>query len=113
MKKVAKKEGQSQNGTLAAADSKLLEKLSALVQHCCCRAYDDNEVRTPGWFTVKTIGAAWCVQVKDPDSCCSFVATAATLDDALLTAELLLGTPDAPWEHDKWLAKGAPRKGKK
>jgi len=112
MKKVAKKDASTQGGTLAAGESKLFEKLPALVQHCCCRSYDDGDPRTPGWITVKTQGAAWTVQVKDPDSACSFSAVAATLDDALLTAELLLGSPDAPWEHDTWLANGKGKKRK-
>lgn len=98
---------------LAAVESNVLHQFPALVQHCCVTAYDDGDPRKPGWFTVKTMGSAWVVQVKDPDACVSLTATAQTLDDALTLAELLISGDEAPWEPDPFLRRQeAPKKGK-
>jgi len=75
--------------------------------------YEDGEPRVPGWFTVKTMGAGWVVQVKDPDSCCSFSVVGRTIDEAFATAALLLGCEEAPWEPDSFLAASAARNKKK
>lgn len=98
---------------LAPMESDVFSKLLPLVEHCAVRQYDDGETREPGWFTVKTQGAAWSVQIKDPDSCCSFTAVGKTLDEALETAALLLGCEEAPWEPDTFLQASAARKKKK
>lgn len=88
---------------LAAIDCTAFSQFPALVAHCCVVRYDDGDARQPGWFTVKTRGAAWIVQVKDPDSCCQLQATGNSLDDAMALAELLLSSDQAPWEPDLWL----------
>jgi hypothetical protein len=88
---------------LAAVESDVLSKLPELVKHCCITRYDDGDARKPGWFTVKTMGSAWVVQVKDPDACVSLSATAQSLDDALILADLLLASEEAPWEPDPFL----------
>lgn len=96
----------------AALESNVFTKLHQLVAHCAVTRYDDGEPRRPGWFTVKTMGALWVVQVKDPDAAASLSATGATLDDALVLADLLLSAPDAPWEPDPFLA-SPPARGRK
>jgi len=98
---------------LAAVETNLMRDLMPLVEHCCLRQYDDGSEREPGWLTVKTSGAAWCVQVKDPDTASSFTAVADTLDRALETAALLLAADEAPWEPDQWLARQRAEKKKK
>lgn len=98
---------------LASVECDLFTQHMSLVEHCALRKYDDGTDREPGWFTVKVTGAAWVVQVKDPDSCTSFSAVADTLDKALDTAALLLACDEAPWEHDTWLAKSKADKKKK
>lgn len=112
MKKRVAKTGPDAAKSLASTATTLLEKHRSLLEHCSCRAYDDGDAREPGWFTVKTQGAAWVVQVKDPDSCTSFTAVAETADKALDLAALLLECDEAPWEHDTWLLKAKGR-GKK
>lgn len=97
---------------LAPVESNYLANLLPLVEHCSIRQYDDGEPREPGWFTVKTQGAAWCVQVKDPDGCVSFTAIGETLDKALETAALLLSCDEAPWEPDTFLAAAKARRKK-
>lgn len=94
---------------LAAVESNVFAKLTSLVAHCCVTRYDDGEPRKPGWFTVKTMGSAWVVQVKEPDTCLQLQATAQSLDDALALADLLLGSEEAPWEPDLFLRSQAAR----
>jgi len=98
---------------LAAMETNMFSQLMPLVEHMALKQYDDGEARETGWITIKTQGAAWCVQVKDPDAAVSFTAVADTLDKALETAALLLGCDDAPWEMDRFLAQGKANKGKK
>jgi hypothetical protein len=112
MKKV-KREDRASVKNLAAVESEHFRDHLALVEHCCCLQYEDGSPRQPGWFTVRTSGAAWQVVVKDPDSCSSFTVVARTLDEALDSAALLLGCEEAPWEPDAFLAKTHGAKGKK
>lgn len=97
---------------LAPMESNVFRDHLALVEHCAIRQYDDGDAREPGYFTVKTQGGAWIVQIKDPDSCCSFSAVGDSLDKALDTAALLLGCDDAPWEQDGFLKAAQARKRK-
>lgn len=97
---------------LAPVETTVFSRLMNIVAHCAETRYDDGEPRRPGWFTVKTLGAAWCVQVKDPDSACQMTTTAATLDDALALADVLLGSDEAPWEPDPFLKAQESRKKK-
>jgi hypothetical protein len=111
VKKKNLKTGESAGRHLAALESKIFDGMLSLVEHCAVTRYEDGDNRQPGWLTIKTQGAAWCVQVKDPDSCASFTAVAETLDKALETAALLLSCDEAPWELDRFLA--SMQKGKK
>jgi hypothetical protein len=97
---------------LAAVETNVMNTLPNLVSHCCVTRYDDGTARRPGWWTVKTQGTTWIVQVKDPDGCCGLSAMAQSLDDALALADLLLGADDAPWEPDPFLADRRPGKKK-
>lgn len=98
---------------LAPVESNVFAKLMALVEHCAATKYDDGEARKPGWFTVRTRGSAWEVEIKDPDTACRLVVVQQTLDDALALAQVLLETEDAPWEPDQWLAASNARSKKK
>lgn len=98
---------------LAPVETNRFTDLMPLVEHCCLRQYDDGDPREPGWFTIKTQGSAWSVQVKDPDACVSFTSTAETLDKALETAALLLACDEAPWEPDRYLAQQKAQRNKK
>lgn len=98
---------------LAAAESALFSKLHPLVSHCCCTKYDDQTPRKPGWWTVKTMGSAWVVEVKDPDTCSRLVVVQQTLDDALALASVLLESDEAPWEPDPWLKANEAKQNKK
>lgn len=97
---------------LAAMETNLLVRHQALVAHCAEIKYDDGEPRQPGWFTVKTMGSAWVIEIKDPDSCSRLVVVQQTLDDALTLAQLLLEAEEAPWESDPWLVAARAKKKK-
>lgn len=97
---------------LAAVESQVFSMLHNVVSHCSITRYDDGLPRKTGWVTIKTMGAAWVVQVKDPDGCCSMSLTAQTLDDALALADVMLGADDAPWEPDPFLKRSDTAKRK-
>jgi len=113
MKKRAAQTAPNDMRHLAAVESTIFSGLVPLIEHMAVKKYDDGDAREPGWITIKTTGAAWVVQVKDPDTSTSFSAVADTLDKALETAALLLSCDEAPWEADKWLADSAARRKKK
>jgi len=96
---------------LVPMETEAFRSWMALVEHTALLQYEDGSPRVPGWFTVMTRGSAWCVTVKDPDSCSTFTAVGKTLDEAFDTANLLLGTEEAPREPDQWLSQ-RQRKGK-
>jgi hypothetical protein len=98
---------------LAAVETVLFHAHMPLIEHCALRKYEDGTDREPGWITLKVTGAAWVIQVKDPDSATSFSAVADTIDKALDTAALLLACDEAPWEPDIWLAQAKAKKSKK
>lgn len=97
---------------IAPVESTVLSRHHSLVRHCCEVRYDDGDARQPGWFSVKTMGSAWVVEVKDPDTCSRLVVIQATLDDALTLAALLLDADEAPWEADPWLTAAKAKKKK-
>lgn len=94
---------------LAPVESNVFAKLHNIVSHCSVTRYDGGAARKPGWITIKTMGASWIVQIKDPDSCQSCQAVGATLDDALALADLILGAESGPWEPDPFLKQQATK----
>ena len=112
MKKV-KREDRAAVKNLAAVETELFRELLPLVEHCCCLQYEDGSARQPGWLMMRTSGAAWQLVVKDPDSCSSFTVVDKSIDGALMSAALLLGCEEAPWEHDAYLASAQARTRKK
>jgi hypothetical protein len=97
---------------LAPVESMILGRHQALVNHAAITKYDDGDPRQVGWWTVKTLGSAWVVEVKDPDTAMRLVVIQATADDALTLAALLLDSEEAPWEPDPWLMKAKLQKRK-
>jgi len=111
MKKKSVASAESGGRHLAALESNILAQLLPLVEHMGVTRYDDGDARLTGWVTIKTQGAAWVVQVKDPDSGNSFTVVDASLDKALETASLMLACDEAPWSPDPFLkAQGAKKK---
>lgn len=110
MKKKKPAETQTDAKHLAAMESALFSKLHPLVAHCAVTRYEDGDARLPGWWTVKTMGSAWVVEVKDADTCMRLVVVQQTLDDALTLASVLLESEEAPWEPDQWLTAAKAKK---
>ena len=88
---------------LAPVETDFFGRLMGIVEHCAITMYDDGERRQPGWVMFRTLGAAWQLEAKDPDSGNKLPVTAATLDDALILLDALLRSDDAPWEPDPFL----------
>lgn len=97
---------------LAAMESNLLAPVQALIEHCALLQYDEGEPRKPGKFFVETVGTAWKITIKDPDTCTQFSVVGETFDKAAESAALLLACEDAPWEPDVWALERAPKKKK-
>jgi len=97
---------------IVAMESNYLAQLLPLVEHMAVTRYDDGDARMAGWVTIKTQGAAWVVQIKDPDSGNSFQVVDASLDKALEGASLMLACDAAPWSADPFLAQMKARKKK-
>lgn len=95
---------------LAGIETNVFHQLMNLVEHIAVTRYSDGSPRQTGWFTLKTLGAQYCVQVKDPDAAVSFQAIAPALDDALVLADLLVASDEAPWQPDKFLAEANGKK---
>lgn len=95
---------------LAPMESKVLTSFDQVIAHCAVVRYDDGDPRKPGWIVLKTLGSAWVLEAKDPDTCSRMTASAGTLDDALTLMDLLLGSEQAPWEPDQWLRQSQSRK---
>jgi len=112
-KRVAKGAINGDQKHLAPVETNLFSQLMPLVEHMAVRRYDDGDPREPGWITIKTQGAAWVVQVKDPDGGVSFSAIGQSLDNALETAALLLACDEAPWEPDRFLMQSKADRKKK
>lgn len=103
MKKPQVATGSGAGRHCAPIESEVLREHLPLVEHCCMTQYDDGSPRVPGWFTVRTQGRAWIIDVKNPETLLSFRVLAESLDEALETAALLLAAEEAPWEPDPWL----------
>lgn len=109
-KRVPRAVGAEAPAHLAAVESNLFSRLMPLVAHCCETRYDDGTARTPGWWTLKTMGSAWIVEIKDPDTCSRLVVVQQSVDDALALASVLLESEEAPWEPDPWMRAAAAKK---
>lgn len=89
---------------LAALETVVLGKLHPIVAHAAICQYDDGTPRKTGWITIKTMGSAWVLEAKDPDSAAKITVVQSSLDDALALLSVLLESDEAPWEPDPWLA---------
>jgi len=112
MKKKATAPEDDKRRHLAALESNILADLLPLVEHMAVTRYDDGDARLTGWVTIKTQGAAWVVQVKDPDSGNSFTVVDASLDKALEATSLMLACGEAPWSPDAFLKQQGAKKKK-
>jgi len=110
-KKVATAGGGSERH-LVAVESSIFAQLMPLVEHCAIVRYDDGDPRQTGWLRLGTLGAAWTLDVKDPDTEMSFRLVDGSLDRVLENAALLLACDEAPFALDPYLKRKVPAKKK-
>lgn len=109
-----KRKGKPADGSVVTAQASLRTTILAqcphLVEHLSVRAYDDGGQRQTGRLIVDVVGSMWRCIAKDADSGMQLVVYMPSLDDALLSLELLLGADEAPWEPDPYAKpKASPR----
>jgi hypothetical protein len=96
------------------AVTKLWAKLPTFVAFLTARSYEDGGARLPGTFWFDGSSSGFAITLRDVDQCLRLVVRAPTIDDVFAAAELAIGTENAPWETDQFLAeKRAERKKKK
>jgi len=83
---------------LAPLETEYLSEHMAIIEQLAMLQYDDGSVRQTGYLGVWTQGSTWFVRVQDKDADASLTAEGRTLDEALDTLQLLLGSENAPWE---------------
>jgi hypothetical protein len=96
-----------------AHESSILVDLPLVRQFLTATQYEDKTARTPGYWWLMNRVTAFEVILFDPDSGSRLPCRAADLDSALLLAERLLGTEDAPWEQDRYLMEQLQKRSKK
>lgn len=109
-----KKKSSSANGSqerhLAAMETSIFAQHMPLVEHCAIIKYEDGDPRLNGWIRMGCLGAAWTLDVKDPDSEMSFRVVDSSLDKAWDAAALLLACDSAPFALDQYLSRKKPQK---
>lgn len=83
---------------LAPLESEYLRDVMPVVEALAMLQYEDGSVRQPGYLGVWTNGATWCVRLTDKDADAQLTAEGRTLDEALDTLGVHLGSDNAPWE---------------
>jgi len=103
--------GASDARHLAAMETALFAQHLPVLEHMAVVRYDDGDARQPGWIRLGTLGSAWTMDVKDPQSEMAFRLVDQSVDTLWNTAALLLGCEEAPWVRDPYLApKGRQKK---
>lgn len=95
------------------ATSVILGKLPALREFLTATAYDDGDMRTPGYMTIRNRVTSFEVTLYDPDAGARMPVRGDTLDAVLVLVEQLLGVAEAPWEHDQYLTDQLTKKKRK
>jgi len=95
---------------LAAIETEVLGRVPQIVAHLTHIKYDDGSPRQNGTITIRVRGTTWSVEARDWNAAARLVASATTCDDAFALMDLLLGSDNAPWEADRYLAEQKPLK---
>jgi len=83
---------------LAPLETEYLKEHMGIIEQLAMLQYDDGSVRQTGYLGIWTQGATWFVRVQDKDADASLTCEGRTLDEALDTLQLQLGSEGAPWE---------------
>lgn len=95
------------------SESTILNLLPTVCEFLTATQYEDGSPRAPGYWWFTNRGSLFEVILFDPDSGARLPVVAATIDDALMAAELALGTENAPWVPDRYLNEQLAKKSKK
>ena len=112
MKKKDLPKSSAEGRHLAAMESDRFSDMLSLIEHLAVTKYEDGDPRETGVIILRTNGVAYQAIVKDNDTGLCFTSSGKTLDEALETAALYLGTDSAPWEVDRYAKRGSPKKKK-
>lgn len=88
--------------TMVSMDTKILTSLQNVMAHLCVVRFEDGTPRKPGRMFIETQGTMWKIVLKEPEGGLELAVCANTIDDALATADLLLGSDQCPWQLDPW-----------
>jgi hypothetical protein len=83
---------------LAALESEYLRDSLPVLEHLAVLQYEDGTPRQAGYLGIWTQGSTWTVRCTDKDADAQLTAEGRTLDEALDTLTLLLGSEAPPWE---------------
>lgn len=83
---------------LAPLETEYFREHMGIVEHLALLSYEDGTPRQPGYLGIWVQGSTWVVRITDKDADATLTAEGRTLDEALDTLQLLLGSESAPWE---------------
>jgi len=83
---------------LAALESEYLAEVQPVVEALGMLQYEDSSPRQPGYLGIWTQGSTWFVRLQDKDADAQMTCEGRTVDEALDTLAVLLGSENAPWE---------------
>lgn len=83
---------------LAPLETEYLREHMGIVESLALLSYEDGSPRQPGYLGMWVQGSTWVVRLTDKDADATLTAEGRTLDEALDTLQLLLGSDAAPWE---------------
>jgi len=94
-------------------NSKLLGKLTTLIEFLTKRTWPDGAARAPGrlWLDPSPLG--FTITLIDVDQCLRIKVYAGTIDDVFAAAELVVGSESSQWEVDAYSAEQRAAKLKK
>lgn len=90
-------------------ESVIMKKCPLLMEFISATAYEDGSPRQPGYYTMRNRTIEYELTIYDPDAGMRCSIRSRDHDKCFLGAETILGTPDAPWELDKYLWEHRPK----
>lgn len=93
---------------LAALETEYLADVQSVADAVAMLQYEDGTPRQGGYLGIWCNGSAWCVRITDKTADATLTAEGRTVDEALDTLAMLLGSENAPWEPN---SRKKPKKG--
>lgn len=83
---------------LAPLETEYLKDSMPIIEALGMLQYEDGSSRQTSYLGIWSQGATWFVRITDKDADAQMTAEGRTIDEALDTLTLLLGSENAPWE---------------